>query len=95
VNICGTFGVHSGADSFYARGEADEVEGLDEFVEEWTTNLWVPLRKALKTSHVAPSDSKAEEEEDDTIKGELALPKCKLEVSCWPSFLRNFQYFCL
>jgi hypothetical protein len=43
VNICGTFGVHSGADSFYARGEADEVEGLDEFVEQSGSsgNIWV------------------------------------------------------
>lgn len=46
-----------GAKCFYPRGEADEVEGLDEYVEAWTENLWGPL-KATLNAKTPESDAK-------------------------------------
>mmetsp|Transcript_12453 Transcript_12453/g.23638 ORF Transcript_12453/g.23638 Transcript_12453/m.23638 type:complete len:1001 (-) Transcript_12453:321-3323(-) len=78
-----------GAKCFYPRGEADEVEGLDEYVEAWTENLWGPL-KATLNAKTPESDAKkplgengASDAQPDLqpLKGVPALVKCRIKVS--------------
>jgi sulfite reductase alpha subunit-like flavoprotein len=75
-----------GATAFYPRGEADEVEGLDEYVEEWTDKLWAPLTATLQGLDPQGGELQAvhdaePEQEQQALKGVPALPPCRLNVT--------------
>jgi NADPH-ferrihemoprotein reductase len=82
-----------GATPFYPRGEADEVEGLDEYVDQWTSNLWAPLTATLQgldpqggeLHTVDDADieqqQQQQQQQQQALKGVPALPPCRLHVT--------------
>jgi hypothetical protein len=74
----------AGASAFHPRGEADEVEGLFEYVDTWLAGFWGSLGKALAKAPKLASEAAAAGAEAGAAVAVEKIPAVEVQAAAAP-----------